>query len=77
MVNFAAELSEQDVNDLAEHYAALLYPRAAQSSGHDDGRALADRLRCATATDRRFRVRTPVRHGSLGKGRLTPPGRCS
>jgi cytochrome c553 len=47
MVNLAAELSEQDVNDLAEHYAALLPPRAAQSSGSDAGRALADRLRCA------------------------------
>jgi cytochrome c553 len=46
MVNLAAELSEQDVNDLAEHYAALL-PRAVQSSGSDAGRALADRLRCA------------------------------
>lgn len=47
MVNLAAELSEQDVNDLAEHYAALLPPRAAQSAGSNAGRALADRLRCA------------------------------
>ena len=47
MVNLAAELSEQDVDDLAEHYAALLPPRAAESSGSDAGRALADRLRCA------------------------------
>ncbi len=46
MVNLAAELSEQDVNDLAEHYAALV-PSPAQSSGSDAGRALADRLRCA------------------------------
>ena len=47
MVNLAAELSEQDVDDLAEHYAALLPPAAAQSSGSDAGRALADRLQCA------------------------------
>lgn len=47
MVNLASELSEQDVIDLAEHYAALLPPPAAQSSGSDAGRALADRLRCA------------------------------
>jgi cytochrome c553 len=47
MVNLAVELSEQDVNNLAEHYAALLPPRAAQSSGSDAGRALVDRLRCA------------------------------
>lgn len=47
MVNLASELSEQDVVDLAEHYAALLPPPAAQSSGSDAGRALAERLRCA------------------------------
>lgn len=47
MVSLAAELSEQDVDDLAEHYAALVPPPAAQSSGNDAGRALADRLRCA------------------------------
>lgn len=47
MVNLAAELSAQDVDDLAEHYAALVPPPAAQSSGSDAGRALADRLRCA------------------------------
>ena len=47
MASLAAELSEQDVSDLAEHYAALLPPRTAQSSGSDAGRALADRLRCA------------------------------
>ena len=46
MVNLAAELSEQDVADLAEHYAALAPPPAAQASGSDTGRALADRLRC-------------------------------
>jgi cytochrome c553 len=47
MVSLAEELSGQDVDDLAEHYAALLPPRAAESSGSDAGRALADRLRCA------------------------------
>lgn len=47
MVNLAAELSEKDVDDLAEHYAALVPPATAQSPGSDAGRALADRLRCA------------------------------
>ena len=47
MVSLAEELSEQDVNYLAEYYAALLPPRAPESSGSDTGRALADRLRCA------------------------------
>ena len=46
MVSLADELSEQDVDDLAEHYAALLPPRASESSGSDAGRALAERLRC-------------------------------
>jgi cytochrome c553 len=40
-------LTERDVDDLAEHYAALLPPRAAELSGSDGGRALADGLRCA------------------------------
>jgi cytochrome c553 len=47
MVGLANELSERDVEDLAEHYAALLPPRGADLSGSDAGRALADRLRCA------------------------------
>jgi cytochrome c553 len=47
MVSLAQELSEQDVNDLAEYYAALLPPRAPESSASDTGRALAERLRCA------------------------------
>ena len=47
MVGLAAELSEQEVDNLAEHYAALLPPRTAESSGSDTGRALSDRLRCA------------------------------
>ncbi len=47
MVSLAEQLSEQDVDDLAEHYAALLPPRAPESTGSDAGRALADRLRCA------------------------------
>lgn len=47
MVNLAVELSEKDVDDLAEHYATQLPPRAAQSLGSEVGRAVADRLRCA------------------------------
>ena len=47
MIGLADELSERDVNDLAEYYAALLPPRAPESSGSETGRALADRLRCA------------------------------
>jgi cytochrome c553 len=47
MVSLAEELSEQDVDDLAEYYAALLPPRAPESSGSETGRALAHRLRCA------------------------------
>jgi cytochrome c553 len=47
MVSLAEELNERDVDDLAEHYAALLPPRAAEVSGSDASRALADRLRCA------------------------------
>ena len=46
MVSLAVELSEQDVDDLAEHYAPLVPPRPSQSSGSDAGRALANRLRC-------------------------------
>ena len=47
MVSLAEELSERDIDDLAEHYAALLPPRTAESPGSDAGRALVDRLRCA------------------------------
>jgi cytochrome c553 len=47
MVSLAQELSARDVDDLAEHYAALQPPRAPESSGSDAGRALVDRLRCA------------------------------
>ena len=47
MVSLADELSGQDVDDLAEHYAALLPPRATDLAGSDAGRALVDRLRCA------------------------------
>jgi cytochrome c553 len=48
MVSLAAELSEQEVDDLAEYYAARVPPGAAPSSGNDAGRALADRLQCAS-----------------------------
>lgn len=47
MVSLAQELSEQEVNDLAEYYAALRPPSGPESSGSETGRALADRLRCA------------------------------
>ncbi len=47
MVSLAEELSEQEVEDLADHYSTLLPPRAPESSGSDAGRGLADRLRCA------------------------------
>jgi cytochrome c553 len=46
-VRLAEELSEQEVDDLAEHYARLLPPRAQETPGSDAGRALVDRLRCA------------------------------
>lgn len=47
MTGLAAELSQKDVEDLAEHYAALTPPPNPQLPGSDAGRALADRLRCA------------------------------
>jgi len=48
MVSLTEELSEQAVNDLADYYAALLPPQLPDSPGSDIGRALADRLRCAS-----------------------------
>ena len=47
MVSLAEELSEREVDDLADYYAARLPPRAMESSGSEAGRALADRLQCA------------------------------
>jgi cytochrome c553 len=47
MVSLAEELSEQEVDDLAEHYASVLPSPAADSSGSLAGRALAERLQCA------------------------------
>ncbi len=47
MVSLAAELREEDVVALAEHYAALIPPRVEERSGSEVGRALADRLKCA------------------------------
>ena len=47
MVSLAEELSEQEVDHLAEYYAALLPPRTTEAPGSDAGRALADRLKCA------------------------------
>ncbi len=40
-------MGTEDVDDLAEHYAALLPPRTPESSGSEAGRALVDRLRFA------------------------------
>ncbi len=48
MVSLAAELSEQDVDDLAEYYAIQVPTQAVQSSANDAGRALVDRLQCAS-----------------------------
>ena len=47
MIGLADQLTDQEVEDLAEHYAALVPPRSAGASGSDAGRALAQRLRCA------------------------------
>jgi cytochrome c553 len=48
MVGLAAELSKKDVDDLAEHYAALVPTHPVQLPGSDAGRELADRLHCAS-----------------------------
>jgi cytochrome c553 len=64
MVSLAAELSEQEVDDLAEHYAALVPTPAGESTGSEAGRALADRMRCAGCHG-------PALHGtSAGAARL-------
>lgn len=47
MVSLTEELSNEDVEDLAEYYAALVPARAEESAGSETGRALADRLHCA------------------------------
>ena len=47
MAGLTSELREDQVNDLAEYYAAQAPPRRAETSGSDMGRALADRLQCA------------------------------
>lgn len=58
MVSLAAELSEQEVDNLAEHYAALVPPGAAQSGGSPAGGALAERLQCAGCHGPAFRGTT-------------------
>ena len=64
MVSLAAELNEQEVDDLAEHYAALVPTPAGESTGSEAGRALADRMRCAGCHG-------PALHGtSAGAARL-------
>jgi cytochrome c553 len=47
MVSLAQELTDKQVNDLADYYAALRPPRGPQLAGNEVGRALADRLQCA------------------------------
>jgi len=47
MIGLADEMSERDVDDLAEYYAARLPPRSPEPLGNEAGRALADRLQCA------------------------------
>jgi cytochrome c553 len=78
MVNLAAELSAQDVDDLAEYYAARAPARAASSPGDDAGRTLADRMQCASCHGRgRYRVRTTALQGLRVKRHVTPLGRCN
>ena len=48
MVSLADELSAQQVDDLAEYYAALQPPRAPDTTGSEAGRAIADRLGCGS-----------------------------
>lgn len=48
MVSLAAELSEQEVEDLAEYCAKQVPTQAMQSSANDAGRALIGRLQCAS-----------------------------
>jgi cytochrome c553 len=48
MVSLAAELSEREVEDLAEYYALQVPAQAVESSANDAGRALIDRLQCAS-----------------------------
>lgn len=47
MVGLTQQLSEQQVNDLADYYAALPPSRVPEGPGSEAGRALAERLRCA------------------------------
>ena len=48
MVSLAAELSEREVEDLAEYYATQVPAQAVQSAANDAGRALVERLQCAS-----------------------------
>ena len=47
MVNLAQELTEREVDDLADYYAALTPAPRADAVGNEVGRALIDRLNCA------------------------------
>lgn len=46
MAGLTAELSETQVEDLAEHYAARVPVPVEESAGSESGRVLADRLQC-------------------------------
>ena len=48
MVSLAAELSEREVEDLADYYAIQVPAQAVQSSANDAGRALVDRMQRAS-----------------------------
>jgi cytochrome c553 len=48
MVSLAAELSEREVDDLAEYYSIQVPAQAVQSSANYAGRALVVRLQCAS-----------------------------
>ena len=54
MVSLAEELSEREVEDLAEYYAARLPPRDSGLSDSRSGRELANRLQCATCHGAQF-----------------------
>jgi cytochrome c553 len=55
MVRLAEELSERDVDDLADYYSARVPPPVSEPSGNELGRALADRLQCGTCHGPQFR----------------------
>jgi hypothetical protein len=75
MVSLAEELSEREVDDLAEHYAALLPPRGAECPAAMLAVHWLIACDVRTATVRRCRGPTSARHGSPAKKRGPPSGR--